>query len=1175
MLEDADLIVPSPTVLTQSSLTNDPQVIVDALNQYWNGFWQPDLDKTQQDWSTFEQLIADVPQLPVCDIRVNDLALWRESLQKAPAHTAVGVDGWYVQELKDLPDPQLQALIDIFQLWRDSRVGWPASLMQARTVPLGKTDQATTAEATRPITILATLYRVWVRTMTMQILRHWAVTMPQEVVGFLPGRSLVSFLWEFQYELETIHSPTSDGALVQGGLTLDLRKCFNTLHHVPVKLAMLRAGVPPDVADQWEASVSVLTRVWDLHGNLYPGSSPQVGCAEGDTFSVVACLAVCYLWVSLLQPTHVRAFAYADNWGWRSPVIAQHEAALDATVHFTSLLHLSIDWAKTWAWSTDHVLRGQWAQLATRKLPLTQFQIVPSARELGFQLHYGKTHRRHTQRQRHALALDRLSRLAHLDLEIDVKAKIANDAANTMALYGTEIYHVGHQWTSALRTAITRALVPKRPHANPYLATMILSPRLIDPELHLIVQSIRSARRVLWTFSLDRQQSFFRRVARHNRKELQVRGPAGALSLNLARIGWQLDKHGNIHTDNLLHLHLLTSSLVDIQRILTQSWMTHISQVHLLRQPWRMLPPVDRTATLTLLDQLPSSQRHIVNRDLVGAYYTTPQKEHADVEDTHCPFCGQEEDDDHRLWLCPATQHVRDQHPTVMQAFRDSDPCVTRLPVCFRHPDMDFQQVYLQERPAPEWVPESCDQIATWAQQGYHLRIWTDGSCASPSEPEFRRSAFAIVTHPPTTTAQEQDLIQQYRLTRSIPPTFCTLAVGEVDKDQTINRAELLAVYHVVGWFLDAALPGTLHVYTDSSFVLQQIAMLRSSTKAADFQQCSHFDVLLPLWHHLQAARVEFHKVAAHQIDRRPEHFEFEHLGNEAADTAAKAYLAHLQQVTPLPLNRQAVQHHRAMLRAWYAYLQDLQFARALLQAGKTAQPSQPTERSWQTRRQTLDLWSPSLEIFEHPAPPDEQACHACLWGTTVTRDVISWLQNITWEANPAPLDQGIGTTWFELTYAYLVLTGNPLPINIGGQRDAFRPQLVMPTDRDVQFGKLVTSFQRLVTQIETLTDRCFVPPGRAQIRHLTYLGAAHSSKGITTRSTYDGQTKVWDHMQAYFLARSLAETNGQHGFPGYPAGTMTPRYVLHQHDLDDFQQGWITRFQRHVLFTRRRAKPR
>eukprot|EP00438_Fugacium_kawagutii_P029188 Skav223826 [mRNA] locus=scaffold3121:78204:79670:- [translate_table: standard] len=488
---------------------------------------------------------------------------------------------------------------------------------------------------------------------------------------------------------------------------------------------------------------------------------------------------------------------------------------------------------------------------------------------------------------------------------------------------------------------------------------------------------------------------------------------------------------------------------------------------------------------------------------------------------------------------------------------------------------MDFQQVYLQERPAPAWAPEPCDHLATWAQQGYHLRIWTDGSCAYPSEPEFRRSAFAIVTHPPTTPAQEQDLIKQFRLTRAIPPTFCTLAVGEVDKDQTINRAELLAVYHVVGWFLDAALPGTLHVYTDSSFVLQQIDLLRSSTRAADFHQCSHFDVLLPLWHHLQAARVEFHKVAAHRIARQPDHFEFEHLGNEAADTAAKAYLAHLQQVTPLPLNRQDVRTHREMLQAWYAYLQDLQYARALLQAGKTAQPSQPTERSWQTRRQTLNVWRPSTEIFEHPEPPDEQACNACLWGTTVTRDIIRWLQTITWEANPAPLDQGIGTTWFELTYAYLVLTGHPLPINIGGQREAFRPQLVMPTDRDVQFGKLVTSFQRLVTQIETLTTRFFLPQGRAQIRHLTYLGAAHSSKGITTRSTYEGQAIVWDHMQAYFLARSLADSNGQHGFPGYPAGTMTPRYELHQQDLADSQQGWITRFQRHVLFTRRRARPR
>lgn len=72
-------------------------------------------------------------------------------------------DGWSYGELKMLPLSSFRALASIFQ-WIEDHKQWPACLSQWFLVLLRKTNIAVPTWADlRPITVAASLYRLWAR----------------------------------------------------------------------------------------------------------------------------------------------------------------------------------------------------------------------------------------------------------------------------------------------------------------------------------------------------------------------------------------------------------------------------------------------------------------------------------------------------------------------------------------------------------------------------------------------------------------------------------------------------------------------------------------------------------------------------------------------------------------------------------------------------------------------------------------------------------------------------------------------------------------------------------------------------------------------------------------------------------------------------------------------------
>ena len=315
MVEDSEHNFPPHLIMTQTVYTQDAETIATSLNDFWNEFWQRETRLPDTEWTQFREYLHQTPQLPTLQVDVRDGNLWKQAAKNMKAGTSRGIDGWYVDELKHLPINVYNSLGQLFH--RFAGQAWPSHLMKALTVPLMKKEDIWLPHNTRPITILAVLYRLWGKVVTSQILSQWKLLLPDFIVGYVPTRSpdIQMISQQFQFETDNLDGITNHTSLQ--GLTLDLVKCFNLLPREPIKWALLRAGVPSELVQTWYDTLSHLHRCWKINGTIVELDTTSTGAPEGDTWSVLACISISRVWGHLVQQVGAEPSCFADNWGWQ------------------------------------------------------------------------------------------------------------------------------------------------------------------------------------------------------------------------------------------------------------------------------------------------------------------------------------------------------------------------------------------------------------------------------------------------------------------------------------------------------------------------------------------------------------------------------------------------------------------------------------------------------------------------------------------------------------------------------------------------------------------------------------------------------------------------------------------------------------------------------------------
>ena len=1021
MIEDADTYLPDKVLLSQEQPTAEPVQVGKALTEYWNRYWRRDSRQEQHhidEWHEFQSLFEQLPPPERLTTEQLDLPTWREAICSVSSTSSRGICGWYPDELKMVASCE-QALSDFSQLMQQM-VTMPSWIMQARIIPVQKHYEADSPSQIRPITVFPLVYRAWGRAVARLILRQWTTHWPGDITGFLPSRSPEHIVYHLQFLLECRH--TDHHSQEYGGLTLDLVKCFNQLPHRPIQELMRVFGVPDWAIQFWYQAITPMSRWWQIQGSMVPVGLGTTGLAEGDPMSVLGQLCLNRFWVFFLQHRGMIINAYADNWSYTTVSVRQHRGALNATQKVTKALKLEIDWKKTWCWGTDKAHVQALKLAASHFLPGdVQLMQASNARELGYILHYRKLHFRGTQKQRHAQSLARLKKLERQDAPILAVAQVAQQSAITKALFGVHLYIPAEKYFTELRSAIAHTMIPGS-NVNPYLPLLVLTEKVKDPELYTIQQAIRAARRYLTNVNEELRTRFLRLASQRPKEGNEIFGPATALRNYLARIGWTLNSHGQLHVEEFLMLSLQFEDLKTLLYYSEIAWAKHVAE-RLTRANWRNAPAADFVTTRQLFKKFDEKDQKILAREICGGFLYQNQKQKFDSTITDaCPLCQQPDNAEHRILHCTATQDIRDQHQWVVEQLHEFDPIHLHLPICFDDHMHGLLRVWQHQ-----------DMNLTWTDHprcnSGKRRFFTDGSCMFPRSPGHRWAAFSIVEQVAPLTPQDA---RQFIQNPDEPVHLKIAAIGHCPGRQTIPRAELEAIIQITIRCPDA------EIFTDSVYAMTQMQIFETMPPWSELAGKPGTDQLRRLFELRQRGSdwPIVRKVKAHQNLRNcDDELELEFaIGNTYADQVAKA--AALQLGGPLLA-------HKRRLLAEHDEMKEFLVASWALRLDQGKMRSQLIHAEEQTPVQPGMINSILEKFSQWPEPSpcqlfrdavwDERHFQASYWGPTFSQLVWLWLRELKWPTQQADTVRKtpIGITWIELAINCWLCTQHSIPVNI------------------------------------------------------------------------------------------------------------------------------------------------
>ena len=878
-LENIPEILPDVVKVTQSNEICDPQDVADQLTKYWTTWWQNATNQIADDTSwEFDDTLTYLPQLPPIEIDFTVCQLKQAILRLKP-NSARGFDGISVFELQTLPDALLAQLLKVFQNYR---FGFPEWFMRARTFPLRKCDGTPQPHQTRPITVLSLLYRLWGSLICRQILNQWQLDLPNGITGMLPtrGSHLAAYAAQIGLEIDHFHGANTSG------VTLDLRKCFNLISHQAGRRLLISMGIPPEYVQQWISSIRVLSRYWEIESSHFGPIHSNNGFPEGDVWSVVVMLAIGVHWISTIGEVvnhDIQCTAYADNWGWKSREPTTNVDITIATCDFLGPYGLQIDWNKTWCWGTSTTLAKQVQQLILKALPDCPIAILTHSRDLGFELQFSGAHRIGHRSNRYEEGFRRLERLDNLKVDLRTKEHILLSSVWPATLYGCEIFPPPGEILTRLTSQAANALVGKSKAMTPCLVLLLTGTTILDPTFQCIHMALRAAKTWLHQANQRDQHRFFHLTATATGRAADIKGPASALRYYLDILAWKCDKQGFLNVAPFLQIHLLQDSWQRIEAFLIQAWQQDLIVTRTHRTSQFGLPDVSRHDTIAILSKFDDASRRKLIREIAGAYQTTAQKLHwAESHPAQCRFCTHDDSKNHRLSECPAFAEIRAPYQRLLDELHEAGHSMIEFPVIHVHKDHLVQQ-HLQFREPRIIFPDMLTKHFEDNKQinGAIPNFYTDGSCFHPTHATTRYASFAIVLDLCRDNQERMNQIDLYNVTGSMPPTLILIAAGRVFGEQTINRAELMAITELIKQVPQAK------VYTDSAYACTSVETCFDARNIADLARCNHLDLHVELLHNLKRQH-QVIKIAAHQDISKLQGIEKYHaLGNQLANDKA------------------------------------------------------------------------------------------------------------------------------------------------------------------------------------------------------------------------------------------------------------------------------------------------
>ena len=1100
---------PGEGTLTQQVLLTHPTHIMQALTDFWQPLWTRPTN--EDDMISLRQLLSAIPDdLPAIRVDLDDEALWCSAVRELKSASGRGVDAISAAELQSLPDSCIRHLGKILASYSE---GFPSWLMMARTIALPKRTGVIPPSQIRPITILAQTYRLWSKVVCKVILKHFAQTMPPEITGLLKHRGPM----EAAYQAQVLHEIAMFQGACEGGFSLDLIKCFNTIGR-PQALCLLRAlGIPHAIIQVWHSSIEHLHRVWDIQGTYSEVLNCTNGVPEGDTFSVIVMLAVAYAWVCSVKAVapHTRIGAYADNWGWATNRVCDHATILRATTQFVQAMGMSIDWLKSWYWATSRAHQQAIAQ-AIRCHTDVAVAKVAFAQDLGCTMTYHGPPNHQSATKRFQEGKKRLANLASMPHPFQVKCHLVKAGVIPVVMMGVEFVPIKPQAFSALRTAIANAILGQSVSRNSTMAVNCM-PLLIDPELDTFMRSIRALKRYLARMMPQDDSVIFHLLAQHSGNPKDCRGPLGTLKCYLHRLGWSVLPGGLIAVSAFVSLPIRTTSMSDFTTWALRAWEADFAAAHSDRKTWQRLSPIDLTGTKQMVASFKSNQQAMLLNEISSAYQTAIQQKAWDPTiDGTCKHCGQPDTKHHRIFTCDALAEVRQSYSQLLSDLGEHDSVWHDLPVLFSQPEEEFiATLHYTQKPAMC----SEDTLSQLNNLGHRVQCYTDGSCMFPASITTRFAAHAIIIDlcPDDDTRRFEAV--RWLTTKQIPSTLMPLHLTRLPGRQVIHRAELYALVQVCENLHHA------QVFSDSSYVITAFHRCQETLCVHHLEVHDNADLLIRLWYALQNGDHIVSKIKAHNdpAAERDSLQRYRMLGNQKANDMAIWANLHLHPAFVKELNafHCAVRSNQDQLREFYKLQLELNCVRAKLEAaGQKDRPPQVVSTQHRlSALQQLQQWD-IQEPWTWPTPSMDLSRES-VWGPTMTSKLLQWLQQLRWPSNQNAPDE-FGVTWLELACSFWMTVGCFIPVKRQDQRGVWR---VIPIDsyatamlHQVKFSEQAKMLSQWIDQVGDLIDTKIIPAyPRGLVRSLYTIGSGIQSSGVQVRPSFPWQEQVVTTLHLHF----------------------------------------------------------
>eukprot|EP00438_Fugacium_kawagutii_P032555 Skav201091 [mRNA] locus=scaffold2562:88776:94007:+ [translate_table: standard] len=1110
-LPQGDLQLPAEVEVMQKQTIREPDAIFKELSGYWEQFWQrsPGVPFDELDDDTMIQDIRRcIPNIaPMDEILGETLLEWKQALAQTKAFSAPGLDGFSILELRMLPDNLILQVIELIASFET----FPAESMLAKTIPLPKKGKFT-PECSRPITILSTLYRIWAKTCCTRISAHFVSFMPPEVTGMLPQKGAFEASYTMQVTLELARKRQQHIC----GTTLDLRKCFNLINRPKIRKLLLVFGIPAKAVHVWSNSLEQLSRVWVMDSHISHPTSSTCGCPEGDPWSVVAMLviAACWIFLSKRADAGVAMAAYADNWSWWLQEGSSHDAIVQTTLRFTHWLGLEVDWGKTWIWGTSTMATQLLRDTLYNLLPRQQVNYRWYADDLGCPLTYKGNTKHGVIQDRLQEAKKRLKNLRNGTWNINIKTHMLSTAIMPVALYGSEVTVIGQTHLDQLRSQAASAVIGDTCRSmNPALCLHFADKHDLDPSFLVIVKALKAAKMYLLRASPTDRDTFLQIASKPSTHMGHAQGPASALREYLARVGWSVSPQGEIQMTALVFGNILTTPFKRLHKYILWAWEENLLMMHTERTKLFQMPPVDKFATLRVLDTFPPTRKTLLLREISGAFQTTHQKSQwsPDIQE-QCQWCGHDQDTRaHRLLECKAFHDQRLPYQPVVEFFLDVGANIAELPVRFKHPHYELHDAIHAHMPC---LPIDVDIVTRLNSLQQPLHFYTDGSLQHPSQVNTRYAAFSVVVDLCLDDQQRVYQADRYLVTKQWPTTLQQVHVARLTGEQCIHRAEAAAALAVFEAFANAV------VFTDSACTISKVHTC--SAQGLTHRHAMHPDS--DLLQRFAAALQPTHairKVKAHQdlgnianpLDR------YHAIGNAYADCLAETAVKHLNPdlVAEWEQRHSDDEGDHERYDALCSLILQLQFAR---------EQSTVTEPADQTDQQepSPEVLLPSVQQPWDPVLPwNEDWLRYSVWGIQPMHSVQDWLQSIQWDLQ-APLEGNIGISWTEIALSLSLHRGMWLPVKrktsegswVILQPRTHQEALSMGIDLQEQTASavaVVTQYRALVPD-ETWPNFCTA----GKCASLYKQGFFQWTTGICPRPGFPGQSDIAALLSTYLL---------------------------------------------------------